>query len=204
MKISLKKIIGNESYWTINKALAKRIGLKSTLLLQQFIDLEENYFDGEFYQSETQISKSIDLSNYQIRKCKRILVEHELIIITSKVAKGSTSISKQDHFTLVKDNILKYLTDDGEESALTSVKKESSVGEEITPMSVKLVHHVDKEKEDKEKVTNKKEITKDSFKDLKAGSQEALFFVNEDDIKNPTIDQQKALQLAKELNFNIY
>ena len=196
MKISLKKIIGNESYWTINKSLSKRIGLKSTLLLQQLIDLEENYFDGEFYQSESQLTKSLDLSNYQIRKCKKILVEHNLILITSKVAKGSTTIAKQDHFTLLKDNILLYLTDDGEQIEPTSIKDLTSVGEEIAPMSVKFVHQVDKEKEDKEKGTNKKETNKNRLKDLKAGT---LFF-GVDERKDLTIDEQKVMILASELN----
>jgi len=52
--------------------------------------------------------------------------------------------------------------------------------------------------------TSNNNIKTKALKDLKSRNQEALFFGDEDDIKNPTIDQQKALQLAKELNFNIY
>ena len=52
--------------------------------------------------------------------------------------------------------------------------------------------------------SNNNETNNNRLKDLKTGSQEALFFVDEDDMKDLTIDQQKAFILAKELNLNIY
>ena len=42
-KMELKQLIGNNAYWTINKAIAKKYGLNATLVLQHLIDLEENY-----------------------------------------------------------------------------------------------------------------------------------------------------------------
>ena len=36
--MNLKKIISNTSYWTVNKHLAKEIGLEATLILQHLID----------------------------------------------------------------------------------------------------------------------------------------------------------------------
>ncbi len=46
---------------------------------------------------------------------------------------------------------------------------------------------------------NKITLKPETLKDLKAGNKEALFFVDEDDIKNPTIEQQKALIVANEI-----
>jgi hypothetical protein len=47
---------------------------------------------------------------------------------------------------------------------------------------------------------NKITLKPETLKDLKAENKEALFFVDEEELKDLTIDQQKALQLAKELN----
>jgi hypothetical protein len=44
------------------------------------------------------------------------------------------------------------------------------------------------------------ETNNNRLKDLKAENKEALFFVDEDELKDLTIDQQKAIQLANELN----
>jgi hypothetical protein len=44
MATKLKKLLGKEAYWTINKYLSRKIGLEQTLVLQQIIDLTESAF----------------------------------------------------------------------------------------------------------------------------------------------------------------
>lgn len=144
--MKLKPILGSEAHWTINKHLAKTIGLHSTLLLQHLIDLEENYFDGtEFFQSEESLIEKTGLTVDSIRKCKKVLVEHNFIVLTLKRAENSTKISKQHHFTILKENILNFIVDNQRQS-----KKQTDVGLKNTPSTVLNLDQVDKENNNKE------------------------------------------------------
>ncbi len=54
----ITRTISNNAYWQINKHLHKQLGLRTTLLLQHFIDLQTKVFHGnEFFQSYKQIEK---------------------------------------------------------------------------------------------------------------------------------------------------
>ena len=64
--MELKQLIGNNAYWTINKTIAKQYGLNATLVLQHLIDLEENYFKGDFWQTSKSLQESLGLSKYLI------------------------------------------------------------------------------------------------------------------------------------------
>lgn len=148
--MKLKKILGSEAHWTINKHLAKSIGLQSTLLLQHLIDLEENFFDGlEFFQSEESLIEKTGLSVDSIRKCKKILVDNGFIILTLKRAENSTKISMQHHFTILKENILNFIIEDQRQST-----KETVNGLKNTPSTVSKIDQVDKEINNKE-INNK-------------------------------------------------
>jgi hypothetical protein len=116
--MKLKSIIGNHSFWMINKALYKRLGWNATLLLQHLVDIEEEYFYGmsEFYQQVSRISLDIDLSEYEIRNAKKVLLDADLISIVKK------GIPAKDHFKLHKDNILKIFTSTGLKSEPLDIK----------------------------------------------------------------------------------
>ena len=146
-KMEIKKLIGNNSYWTINKKLAQEVGLESTLILQHLIDLEENYFKGEFWQKSKSIQEATGLSKYKVKTALTNLSNANLLIIENKVPNNSATISKVYHFEILKDNIVK-LFNKHQLNDLTSVSKNS------LPTSVKEFNQVDKEKENKEK-TNK-------------------------------------------------
>ena len=45
--MNLKTIIGNHSFWMINKELYRKLGWKATLLLQHLIDIEDEFFNGK-------------------------------------------------------------------------------------------------------------------------------------------------------------
>ena len=103
-KMELKQLIGNNAYWTINKAIAKKYGLNATLVLQHLIDLEENYFKGDFWQTSKSLQESLGLSKYLISESLKSLIKGDLISIENKVREGSRVISKVYHFTLLKSN----------------------------------------------------------------------------------------------------
>jgi len=66
--MNIKKLIGNNAHFTINKALMKEIGLHETLLLQHFIDLQENIFGGKFYQQQQRIADELGMSVKTIQR----------------------------------------------------------------------------------------------------------------------------------------
>lgn len=145
--MNLKQLIGNSAYWTINKQLSNEIGLEATLLLQHLIDLEQNYFDGEFWQTSEKLQESVFLSKYLIKKAITVLEDKGYIKVENKVPANSTTISKVYHFYIVKENIAKAFNQQ-QPKDLTNVSKKS------LPTKVKEFNQVDKENNNKEN-TNK-------------------------------------------------
>ena len=84
--MQLKKILGTQAYWTINKALALEFGLHATLLLQHLIDLRESFFKAgkPFYQQHSRLKVDLGLSEYQLRKATKLLVDAEFINVERK------------------------------------------------------------------------------------------------------------------------
>lgn len=81
---NLKKIIGNQAHWTLNKELVKKIGIAETLVLQHLIDLQENVFESEFYQQIGRIAEELTLGEWKVKECLKTLKEYELIDIVKK------------------------------------------------------------------------------------------------------------------------
>lgn len=148
--MELKQLIGNNAYWTINKTIAKQYGLNATLVLQHLIDLEENYFKGDFWQTSKSLQESLGLSKYLISESLKSLIKGDLISVENKVREGSRVISKVYHFTLLKSNISKVFNQ-CQSTDLTDISKD------ILPLKVKEFDRVDKEKLNKEKL-NKENI----------------------------------------------
>jgi len=80
----LKKIIGNQAHWTLNKELVRKIGLTETLVLQHLIDLQENIFEGEFYQQIDRIAEELTIGEWKVKECLKSLKEYGLIDIVKK------------------------------------------------------------------------------------------------------------------------
>tara|TARA_R100000951_G_scaffold40486_1_gene34301 strand:- start:262 stop:981 length:720 start_codon:yes stop_codon:yes gene_type:complete len=81
----ITKTISNNSYWQINKHLHKQLGLRTTLLLQHFIDLQTKVFHGnEFFQSYKQIEKELCLTDYHIKDSIKRLKEAGVLTIEKK------------------------------------------------------------------------------------------------------------------------
>lgn len=81
---NLKKILGNQSHWTLNKELVRKIGITETLVLQHLIDLQENIFEDEFYQQIDRISEELTIGEWKVKECLKTLKEHSLIEIVKK------------------------------------------------------------------------------------------------------------------------
>ncbi len=81
--MQLKKLLGTQAYWTINKELANEYGLHATLLLQHLIDLRESFFTKgtPFYQQQSRLAKDLPMSEYQIRQATKVLVDADFISV---------------------------------------------------------------------------------------------------------------------------
>ena len=188
-ELNLKELIGKDAYWTINKTLAKKIGLEATLMLQHLIDLEENYFKGDFWQSSTSLEASTYMSKHLVSKAIKTLSDNKLITVINKVPKGSHIISKRRHFEIHKDVIYslfsyqsKPLTDSGQNSL---------------PTEVKTVNHVDKEKNNKENNNKENILDVPSVDDIKG---KIFFKIVELYPKNRIGNRQHGLKKFKKLD----
>ncbi len=101
----LKKLLGNNAHWTINKELAKDLGLNATILLQHFIDLQYNYFeDGGFYQQQKRLLDDLPLTSYHLREATKVLVEKGFLTVIKK------GLPAKNHYTVNEGNVLTYLS----------------------------------------------------------------------------------------------
>lgn len=84
-KLKLKKIIGNNAHWTLNKSLVKQLGLIETLVLQHIIDLTESAFKrDEIWQPIPQMALELGITEYSIKQAIGKLKSAELIYVERK------------------------------------------------------------------------------------------------------------------------
>jgi len=188
--MNLKQVLGTQSYWTINKTLAKELGLEATILLQHLIDLEENYFKGEFWQTSESLQESIFLSKYIISKSIKVLEDKGYIEVENKVPNNSTKISKVYHFNIVKETISKAFNQQ-ELNNLTDVSQNS------LPTKVKKFNQVDKENNNKEKTNKVLDVPSDD--DIKS---KIFFKIVELYPKNRIGNRQHGLKKFKTLDID--
>ncbi len=66
--MQLKKLISNKSHWTVNKHLAREIGLETTLILQHLIDWSDYHKKETIFQTYEQIENELGLSNHAVKR----------------------------------------------------------------------------------------------------------------------------------------
>jgi biotin operon repressor len=83
-KSNLKKLIGKNAHWTINKSLAREIGLIETLILQHIIDLQSVWSATEIFQSYGDMAEELGISEYAIKNSIPKLQKIGLISVERK------------------------------------------------------------------------------------------------------------------------
>jgi len=107
----ITKTISNNAYWQINKHLHKQLGLRTTLLLQHFIDLQTKVFGNkEFYQSYKQIEKELTLTEHHIRDSIKKLKEAGIILAEKK------GMPAKNHYFVLLNKVEELLSLDLEKS----------------------------------------------------------------------------------------
>jgi len=113
-KTNLKKIIGNKSHWTINKSLAREIGLIETLILQHIIDLQSVFDKEEIFQSYEDMAEELGVSVYAIKNGIPILRKLGLISVERK------SVGFRNFYKIDEEVVLNYLNGGNLTSELNS------------------------------------------------------------------------------------
>ena len=103
--MQIKKLLSNSAYWTINKELARDIGLDATIVLQHFIDLQSSFFeDGGFYQQQDRIIKDLPITIDYLRKAVKVLVNKGFLLVVKK------GVPAKNHYTVLEGNIMSYMS----------------------------------------------------------------------------------------------
>ncbi len=76
--------MSKNSYWTINKKLAREIGLVETLVLQHIIDLQSVFEKTEIFQPVNEMADELGLSEYSIKQAVGKLKSLGLIEVQRK------------------------------------------------------------------------------------------------------------------------
>jgi hypothetical protein len=88
MKKDRKSILSQSSWWMVNKAITKNIGLDASVLLSDLLSKSEYFFvtgkldkEGFFYNDKSKIEEATSISPYRQNLAIEILLEKRLISI---------------------------------------------------------------------------------------------------------------------------
>lgn len=147
--MKLKKLLGNKSHWSINKELAKEIGLNETLILQHLIDWCDYHNKNTIFQTYEQIQSDLGLSEHAVKRVGIPKLKELGFISTER--KG---VGYKTHYTLHEDVIVEFLTHPSREvnsthlnggvssTPISEVKSPSLIGESTLSSEVKTTHPI--------------------------------------------------------------
>jgi DNA-binding MarR family transcriptional regulator len=108
-RIDIQKLLSINGYWTVNKHLARKFGFASTILLQQLIDLQFEYFpNGDFYQQQDELAKTLGITEKILVAARKRLVENNVLI--ARRGHGA-----KYYYTVLTDNIIELFESAQEE-----------------------------------------------------------------------------------------
>jgi DNA-binding PadR family transcriptional regulator len=104
----MKHLLSSTAFIVLNKQLARRVGLKESILLADLISKEEYFIangmtDGWFFNTEANIEKDTTLTPYQQRKCLKSLKKEGLIEVKRK------GIPAKQYFKINEELVVKFL-----------------------------------------------------------------------------------------------
>lgn len=155
---NLKKVIGNQAHWTLNKELVKKIGIAETLVLQHLIDLQANIFEGEFYQQIDRIADELTLGEWKIKECLKTLKELGCIEIVKK------GMPAKNYYKVVGKRILEIINTELQPVSRksTDLLEEPQLVENQPTSELEITQQVGWKSSDKEKKQEKEIIRKET------------------------------------------
>jgi hypothetical protein len=103
-KINLKKVIGNNSHWTLNKAIVRQIGLTETLVLQHIIDLESVFKKTEIFQPIPQMAEELGISEWTLKQAIGKLKSADIINVERK------SVGFMNFYSVNQEKVLQFMS----------------------------------------------------------------------------------------------
>lgn len=104
MATKLKKLLGKEAYWTINKDLSRKIGLEQTLVLQHIIDLTESAFKrDEIFQPISEMKDELGLTEFSVKKAIKELSDRNFINVVRK------GIPYKNYYSVNERTIMEFI-----------------------------------------------------------------------------------------------
>tara|TARA_R110000787_G_scaffold70091_1_gene155805 strand:- start:9600 stop:10253 length:654 start_codon:yes stop_codon:yes gene_type:complete len=120
-------LLSSSAFIICNKLMAKKIGLKATILLSDLISKQEYFInnnlinkDGYFFNTQANIEDDTTLTPYQQRNALKTL-KNNLIIETKKIG-----IPAKLHYKINEQQVMQFLNN-SEESSLTYINKNKRI-----------------------------------------------------------------------------
>jgi hypothetical protein len=126
-KITLKKLIGNNSHWTLNKSLVRTIGLNETLVLQHIIDLESVFKKDEIFQPVHKMADELGISEYAIKQAIGKLKSIDLISVERK------SVGYMNFYSVNPEKVIEFMS--GSAQPTSEVKSTHQSVEGVSEMN---------------------------------------------------------------------
>jgi hypothetical protein len=104
-KSLVKQFLGFGSWTSINKPLMKKIGLDCTYMFQYLLDLQENCFEGEFFQQQERLAEEFGWTLYKVQTVIKQLVGYQLLSVTKK------GLPAKNYYSINEDQVLCILED---------------------------------------------------------------------------------------------
>jgi hypothetical protein len=101
----IKQLMSQGSYTIVNKPLMKKIGLDCTYMFQYLLDLQDNCFEGEFFQQQERIAEEFGWTVYKVQTVIKQLVGYGLMNVVKKglPAKNYYSINHEQVVVILND-----------------------------------------------------------------------------------------------------
>ena len=158
--MNLKKLLSSSSYTVINKHLMKQIGLEETFMLQYLLDLQDNCFNGEFFQQQSRLADEFGWTLHKVKTTMSSLKNMELINVIKK------GIPARNFFVINESKVIEILSDQSVQNKPTSGQNDQSVNIGLT--SELKISRLDSSnqahiKQNKEEQNNKNKIIIDNI-----------------------------------------
>ena len=134
MKKGLVKQLLSQGSWTaINKPLMKKIGLDCTYMFQYLLDLQDNVFDGEFFQQQDRIAEEFGWTVYKVQTVIKQLVGYGLMSVSRRglPAKNFYSIN-DEQVVVILNNLTSILSSENLEDKTLQIDIHNTVDIDTT------------------------------------------------------------------------
>ena len=145
----MKHLLSSTAFFIVNKKLAKKIGLKATIVLADLISKEQYFIENEqltngwFFNTEENIKRDTTLSVYQIRKAIKILKSFNVLEVERKgiPARQFFKIIEEQVIKLLNNKLSKNLTTNNKNKVIKINNKDilkGKFGEEVSCLSAEI------------------------------------------------------------------